>query len=254
MRCRQREAGARRRCASCTSCRRARAPRYPASARLVSAPQLGAPQQIPPSASAAGPAPGRLSAGVGAPAPRRPRRAAQGFGGYLADLPAGAPAARRRLAQAPAAAATEKSSQFDVAGFARPPDVTARCTRAAGCFPGLAQEASAVVAIVAVDLRLGSVGRCTGAVRAPPPGVGPPTQAPASRARRAPPAGLCKARRAPGGASMRCCKGCRERVARCRGARRRHVRDHIGSAGRGALRDHRQPLVRPAPAPHSKHA
>jgi len=92
-----------------------------------------------------------------------PRRAAQGFGGYLADLQAGAPAARRRLAQAPAAAATEKSSQFDVAGFARPPDVTARCTRAAGCFPGLAQEASAVVAIVAVDLRLGSVGRCTGA-------------------------------------------------------------------------------------------
>ena len=98
--------------------------------------------------------------GCGRATPRR--RAAQGFGGYLADLPAGAPAARR-LAQAPGAAATEKSSQFDVAGFARPPDVTARCTRAAGCFPGLAQEASAVVAIVAVDLRLGSVGRCTGA-------------------------------------------------------------------------------------------
>ena len=98
----------------------------------------------------------------------------QGFGDFLAELPT-SPPARRRLAQGQGQGqglsqgqgegedSQLKSTQFNVAGFQRQPDRVVRCTAAATCFPELAREAAAVVAIFSVDLELGLSGLCTGA-------------------------------------------------------------------------------------------
>ena len=113
--------------------------------------------------------------------------ALQGFGGFLAELPAAAPGARRLLAEKPDPQPKDvsaylrhprraarrltvksealKSSQFDVSAFPRQPDRARRCTAGSECHPQLAAEASAVVAIFVVDLVLGALGSCTGAAR-----------------------------------------------------------------------------------------
>ena len=98
--------------------------------------------------------------------------ACQGFGDFLTELPAGPPA-RRRLAQGQGQSQGQaegegvdsqlKSTQFNVAAFQRQPDRVVRCTAAATCYPELAREAAAVVAIFSVDLELGVSGLCTGA-------------------------------------------------------------------------------------------
>lgn len=100
----------------------------------------------------------------------------QGFGDFLTELPAGPPA-RRRLAQGQGQGQGQgqsegqdsqlKSTQFNVAAFQRQPDRVVRCTAAATCYPEVAREAAAVVAIFSVDLELGVSGLCTGAPHAP---------------------------------------------------------------------------------------
>ena len=111
----------------------------------------------------------------------RPGR--QGFGDFLTELPA-SPPSRRRLAQDQGQDQGQgqgqgqgqededsqlKSTQFNVAGFQRQPDRVVRCTAAATCYPEVAREAAAVVAIFSVDLELGVSGLCTGAPLASTP-------------------------------------------------------------------------------------